>query len=286
MSVLYVCATPIGNLGDVTPRLLEALRTVELVAAEDTRHARKLLSHFDIHTPLTSLFQHNEAQKTEEILRRLRDGKVVALVSDAGMPGVSDPGMRLVVRAAAEGLDLTVLPGPSAVLTGLVAAGFPGDGFRFVGYLPRRARELEASLHLWRRGGGLVIAFETGQRLARSLALLASLAPDVRAAICRELTKLHEEIVRGTVLELSERYPVPGPDAGHLPAVRGEITIVFDLGAPLDEVASARPEAKIAARALLGRGLSRRDAGAALNICLGIPRREAERLTREVAAEG
>jgi len=254
------------------------------VAAEDTRHARKLLSRFDIHTPLTSLFRHNEAQKTEEILRLLRDGKDVALVSDAGMPGVSDPGLRLIVRAVDEGLDLSVLPGPSAVLTALVASAFPGDGFRFVGYLPRRPRELETRLRLWRRGGGLVVAFETGQRLSRSLALLASLMPEMRAAVCRELTKVHEEVVRGTVLELSERYPVPGLDAGHLPGVRGEITIVFDLGAPLDEAAAARPEAEAAARALLGRGLSRRDAAAALHVCLGIPRREAERVTREAAA--
>ena len=151
--MLYVCATPIGNLGDVTPRVLDALRGVELVAAEDTRRTRKLLSHFDIHVPLTSLFQHNETQKTEEVLRQLRDGKDVALVTDAGTPGVQDPGMRLVARAVAAGIDIAVLPGPSAVLTALVAAGYEGDGFRFVGYLPRRAAELDAALHGWRRCG-------------------------------------------------------------------------------------------------------------------------------------
>ena len=121
--MLYVCATPIGNLGDVTPRVLEALSEVELIAAEDTRRTRKLLSHFDIHTPLTSLFQHNELQKTDEVLRLLRDGRDVALVTDAGMPGVHDPGMRLVREVVEEGLEMTVLPGPSAVLTALVAAG-------------------------------------------------------------------------------------------------------------------------------------------------------------------
>jgi len=284
--MLYVCATPIGNLGDVTPRVLDTLRAVELVAAEDTRHTRKLLSHFDIHVPLTSLFQHNEAQKTEEVLRLLRDGKDVALVTDAGMPGVQDPGMRLVVRAVAEGLELTVLPGPSAVLTALVAAGYDGDGFRFVGYLPRKARELETTLQGWRRCGGLVVAFETGQRLARSLAVLAASLPGARAAVCRELTKVHEEIVRGTLLELSERYPVPGPDAGPRGAVRGEITLVLDLGPALDEAAAARPQARAAATALLGRGLSRRDTAAALHVCLGLPGREADRLVREVAAEG
>jgi 16S rRNA (cytidine1402-2'-O)-methyltransferase len=282
--MLYVCATPIGNLGDVTPRVLDALRAAELVAAEDTRHTRKLLSHFDIHVPLTSLFEHNEAQKTEEVLKVLRDGRDVALVTDAGMPGVQDPGMRLVVRAVAEGLEFTVLPGASAVLTALVAAGFDGDGFRFVGYLPRRARQLQADLHGWRRNGGLVVAFETGQRLARSLATLAAELPEARAAVCRELTKLHEEIVRGTLLELSERYPVPGPDMGPSGGVRGEITMVLDLGVPLDEAAAARPQAAEAAATLLGRGLSRRDAAAALHVCLGLPRREADRMVREIAA--
>ncbi|MCX6374305.1 MAG: 16S rRNA (cytidine(1402)-2'-O)-methyltransferase [Actinobacteria bacterium] len=283
--MLYVCATPIGNLGDVTPRVLDALRAAELIAAEDTRHTRKLLSHFDIHVPMKSLFQHNEAQRTEEVLGLLRDGKDVALVTDAGMPGVQDPGMRLVVRAVAEGLDFTVLPGPSAVLTGLVAAGIDGDGFRFVGYLPRRARELETVLNAWRRCGGLVVAFDTGQRLARSIAVLAACLPAARAAVCRELTKVHEEIVRGTLLELSERYAVPGPDAGPTGAVRGEITLVLDLGPPLDEAAAARPQARAAAGALLGRGLSRRDCAAALHVCLGLPGREADRLVREVAAE-
>jgi len=282
--VLYVCATPIGNLGDLSPRVLEALRAAELIAAEDTRRTRKILSHFDIHTPLTSFFQHNEARKTEELLARLRVGAVVALVSDAGMPGVRDPGVRLVQRVAAEGLPLTVLPGPSAVLTALVAAGFDGDGFRFVGYLPRRPGELEAALADWRRCGGLIVAFDTGQRLARSLAVLAAGLPEARAAVCRELTKVHEEIVRGSLNELCERYPVPGSDVGPAAAVRGEITIVVDVGAPLDDTAARLPEAASAAQALLARGLSRRDAVSALHICLGIPRRAADSLVREVAA--
>jgi len=284
--VLYVCATPIGNLGDVTPRVLDALRSVELVAAEDTRRTRKLLSHFDIHVPLTSLFQHNEAQKTEEVLGLLRDGKDVALVTDAGTPGVQDPGMRLVSRAVAHGLEIAVLPGPSAVLTALVAAGFEGEGFRFVGYLPRRAQQLDASLHGWRCCGGIVVAFETGQRLPRSLALLSAILPDARAAVCRELTKVHEEIQRGSLSELSGHYPVPGPDTDRAAAIRGEITLVIDLGEPLDEAAAARPQARTAAERLLSRGLSRRDAAAALHVCLGLPRRDAEALVREVAAQG
>jgi len=281
--VLYVCATPIGNLGDVTPRVLDALRDAELVAAEDTRRTRKLLSHFDIHTNMTSFFQHNELQKTDEVLRLLRDGSTVALVTDAGMPGVQDPGMLLIQKVVLEGLDMTVLPGPSAVLTALVASGIAGDGFRFVGYLPRRARELESTLAAWRRTGGLLVAFDTGQRLARSLAVLAAHLPDARAAVCRELTKLHEDVVRGTLWELSEHYPVPSPDAGLTASVRGEITLVIDLGQPIG-AGAARPDSDAAVTALLARGLSRRDAAAALHVCLGVPRREAERLAREVAA--
>ena len=281
--MLYVCATPIGNLGDVTPRVLDALRDAELVAAEDTRRTRKLLSHFDIHTHMTSFFQHNELQKTDDVLRLLRDGSTVALVTDAGMPGVQDPGMLLIQKVVREGLDMTVLPGPSAVLTALVASGIAGDGFRFVGYLPRRARELESTLAAWRRTGGLLVAFDTGQRLARSLAVLAAHLPDARAAVCRELTKLHEDVVRGTLWELSEHYPVPGPDVGPTAAVRGEITLVIDLGQPVGAEA-ARPDSDAAVTALLARGLSRRDAAAALHVCLGVPRREAERLAREVAA--
>ena len=282
--MLYVCATPIGNLDDVSPRVLEKLREAELIAAEDTRRTRKLLSRFDIHTPLTSFFRHNELQKTGEILRRLRAGSTVALVTDAGMPGVQDPGMLLVEKVVAEGLEMSVVPGPSAVLTALVAAGLRGGGFRFVGYLPRRARELEAALARWRRDGGLIVAFDTGPRLARSLACLATHVPESRAAVCRELTKAHEEVVRGSLLELSGRYSVPGPEAAPIGTVRGEITLVIDLGPPLEDEAARRPDAESAAGALLDRGLSRRDAAAALHVCLGLPRREAERIAREAAA--
>ena len=285
--MLLVCATPIGNLGDVTARVLDALRAADLVAAEDTRQTRKLLSHFDIHTPMKSFFAHNEARRTEEMIALLREGKAVALVTDAGMPGVSDPGARLVARVVAEDLPLTVLPGPSAVTTAVVLSGFAGDaGFRFVGYLPRRARELERALSRWCRCGGIVVAFDTGQRLPHSLAVLAAFLPGTSGAVCRELTKVHEEVVRGTLLELSANYPIAGPDATPTQgAVRGEITLVLDLGKPRDEVAEAGQVAR-AAEALLARGLSRRDTAAALHVCLGLPRRDAERIARETAAAG
>jgi 16S rRNA (cytidine1402-2'-O)-methyltransferase len=274
--VLYVCATPIGNLDDVTSRVLEALRSVDLIAAEDTRHTRKLLARFDIHTPITSLFAHNEAARTEQMIAKLREGSDVALVTDAGMPAVSDPGMRLVARAVAEGLPLVVLPGPSAVTTALVVSGLAGNrGFRFVGYLPRRAAELRAEFAGWQRHGGVVVAFETGKRLGKSLAELAELAPATTGAVCRELTKLHEEVVRGSIDELAQRCPAAGE-------VKGEITLVLDLGEPLDETTRSGQQVRAAAAALVGRGLSRRDAAAALGICCALPANEAKRVVASV----
>jgi 16S rRNA (cytidine1402-2'-O)-methyltransferase len=268
--VLYVCATPIGNLGDLTPRVLDALRTVDLVAAEDTRRTRKLLSACGVHAALTSFFAHNEVEKTAAVLELLREGKDVALVTDAGTPGVSDPGARLVAAAAGEGLPLTVLPGPSAVTTALVVAGLAGDeGFRFAGFLPRRGTDLRAAVASWRRHGGVVVAFESGRRLARSLGVLSEVVPAAPAAVCRELTKVHEEVARATVEKLALRFAT---------GAKGEVTLVLDLGParPDDEVGEERVRA--AAASLLDRGLSRRDAAAALTVCLGMRQNEAKRV--------
>lgn len=271
--MLYVCATPIGNLGDVTLRVLDTLRAVQLIAAEDTRHTRKLLARYDIHTPLTSLFEHNEARKTAYVLGLLRDGKDVALVTDAGTPGVSDPGSLLVAAALREGLPLTVLPGASAVAAAVAASGLvTDDGFRLVGYLPRRAAELRAAAGSWAAAGGVVVAFETPRRLARSLTELAALAPDVAGAVCRELTKLHEEVALGTLAELAQRFAA---------GARGEITLVLDFGPCARRRGGVRlesGEASAAAASLLAKGLSRRDAATALAVCLGLSRNEAHRL--------
>jgi len=275
--MLYVCATPIGNLDDVTARVLAALRAADLIAAEDTRRTRKLLARYDIHSATTSLFAHNEAEKTAYVLELLRAGRDVALVTDAGLPGISDPGLRLVSAAAAAGLALTVLPGPSAPVTAVAAAGLDAErGFRFVGYLPRRASDLSAAWEGWRRCGGVVVAFETGPRLARALAALAALAPDAPAAVCRELTKVHEEVARGTLADLAARFAT---------VTKGEITLVIDAGAP-DEESAAQGERARAAAALLGAGLTRRDAAAALVVCLGLRRNEAKRLVEQTGAGG
>jgi 16S rRNA (cytidine1402-2'-O)-methyltransferase len=275
--VLYVCATPIGNLADITARVLDTLRAVKLIAAEDTRHTRKLLARYDIHTPLTSLFAHNEAEKTAYVLEMLAGGADVALVTDAGMPGVSDPGVRLVAAAAAAGLALTVLPGPSAPVTAVVASGLAADqGFRFVGYLPRRAADLQAAWSAWRRCGGLIVSFETGPRLARSLAGLAALAPDAQGAVCRELTKIHEEVTRGTLADLAVRFAA---------GTKGEITVVVDAGQPIGAEDEAGERARAAAAELRLAGLSRRDAAAALAVCLGVRRNEAKRLVDGASPE-
>lgn len=216
---LVVCATPIGNLDDVTLRLLETLRTVAVIACEDTRHTVGLLKRHGITAPLVSYHEHNEAARTPELVARMAAGETVALVSDAGMPLVSDPGHVLVHATIAAGLRVEVLPGPSAALTALVGSGLPADTWRFVGFLPRKAGELRALLT---GAGETLVAFESPHRAAASLAVLAELDPARPVALCRELTKLHEEIVRGTAAELTARYAAAEP--------RGEVVLV--VGAP------------------------------------------------------
>lgn len=216
---LAVCATPIGNLEDVTLRVLRELGEAELVLCEDTRRTRVLLDRHGVAAvQLRSYHRHNEAGRTAEVLPLLEAGARLALVSDAGLPGVNDPGSRLVVACLERGLPVTVLPGASAVETALVASGFGGGEFRFLGYLPRGDAALDA---LWRelvRWPHAAVAFESAQRLPAALAALARVAPDRPAAVCRELTKTFEEVVRGTAPELAARFDEPP---------RGEITLVL-----------------------------------------------------------
>jgi 16S rRNA (cytidine1402-2'-O)-methyltransferase len=226
---LAVCATPIGNLEDVTLRVLRELAEADVVLCEDTRHTRVLLDRHGIRPgKLVSYHRHNEARRTEEVLEQLRAGARVALVSDAGLPAVSDPGTRLVAAARHAGLPVTVLPGPSAVATALVASGLASDRYQFVGYLPRgeKAREgLWAELGRWPY---TAVAFESPKRLPASLASLARALPDRRIAVCRELTKRFEEIVVGSAKELAARFAEPP---------RGEISLVIgpaEVGARAD----------------------------------------------------
>ncbi len=220
---LAVCATPIGNLGDVTLRVLDELREASVVLCEDTRHTRLLLDRHGISARLVSLHEHNEAARAAELLPRLERGERMALVSDAGMPGISDPGGWLVRVALAAGVSVTVLPGASAVETALVASGFVAERFTFVGFLPRRAPALESVWGELRLTPWPVVAFESPQRLPRSLSSLAAALPERPVAVCRELTKRFEEVVRGSAAELARRFAE---------APRGEITVVFGPGEP------------------------------------------------------
>src|SRR3954464_14254756 len=220
---LAVSATPIGNLEDVTLRVLDELRAADVVLCEDTRHTRVLLDRHGITARLLSYHEHNEAKRTAELLPRLEAGERIALVSDAGLPGISDPGARLVAAALEAGVPVTVLPGASAVETALVASGLVGERYQFVGYLPRGERALVA---LWRelaRWQWAVVAFESPQRLPRSLAVLARVVPERPCAVCRELTKRHEEVALGTVAELAERFREPP---------RGYVTLVLGAASP------------------------------------------------------
>jgi 16S rRNA (cytidine1402-2'-O)-methyltransferase len=218
---LAVCATPIGNLEDVTLRVLDELRAADLVLCEDTRHTKGLLDRHGIKARLLSYHQHNEAQRTAELLPRLEAGERIALVSDAGLPGVNDPGARLISAALEAGLPVTVLPGPSAVETALVASGLVGERYTFLGYLPRAK---EALTRLWAElPEGTTVAFESPRRLSASLASLAAAEPSRPVAVCRELTKRFEEVIRGSAAEVAARFTE---------APKGEITLVIGPGAP------------------------------------------------------
>jgi 16S rRNA (cytidine1402-2'-O)-methyltransferase len=211
---LIVCPTPIGNLDDITLRVLAALREADVVACEDTRRTRVLLERYGVSAKLISYHEHNEAERSTELVRRMYRGETVALVSDAGMPLVSDPGFVLVRECVKAGLAVEVLPGPSAALAALVASALPADHWRFAGFLPRKRSELASALS----GPETLVAFESPRRLAASLGVLAELDPNRQVAVCRELTKVHEEVLRGTASELAERF-VATP-------ARGEVVLV------------------------------------------------------------
>jgi 16S rRNA (cytidine1402-2'-O)-methyltransferase len=219
--MLYICPTPIGNLQDITLRVLDVLRRVDLVACEDTRRTRVLLDRHGISARLVSFHDYNEEQRLATLLPVLREGKEVALVSDAGIPGLSDPGFSLVRACAVEGLPVTVLPGPSAISTALVASGLPTDRFAFVGFLPRAKAKLLEQLAAFEGTSATLVAFESPRRLRASLAVIGARWPERRLAVCRELTKLYEEVLRGTAAEITERLAE---------TVRGEVVLVIEPG--------------------------------------------------------
>jgi 16S rRNA (cytidine1402-2'-O)-methyltransferase len=255
---LIVCPTPIGNLEDITLRVLSALRDADVVACEDTRRTGVLLERYGVSASLVPYHEHNERERTPDLVERMRGGAVVALVSDAGMPLVSDPGYVLVQGCVAAGLEVEVLPGPSAALAALVASALPADVWRFVGFLPRKRSGLLEVLS----GAETLVAFESPRRVGASLAVLAELDPSRPVAVCRELTKLHEEVVRGSAAELAARYAESEP--------RGEVVLVVG-GAPprtgVDEAAvdAVRRLVESGARARVAAGVVSELTGAPAN---------------------
>ena len=259
---LVVCPTPIGNLEDVTLRVLRELGEADVVLCEDTRRTRTLLQRHGVRARLLSYHRHSEARRIAEVVPRLEAGERVALASDAGLPALNDPGARLIAAALERGVDVTVLPGPSAIETALVASGLVGDRYAFVGFVPR---EQEPRARLWEetaRWAGPTVAFESPRRLPATLASLADAAPERQVAVCRELTKRFEEIVRGPARDVAERFSEPP---------KGEVTLV------IGHAAGTPPDARLAdaigaVAELSDAGVPRRRAAALVARLTGLPR--------------
>jgi 16S rRNA (cytidine1402-2'-O)-methyltransferase len=266
---LVVCPTPIGNLEDVTLRVLSVLAQADVVACEDTRHTKLLLDRHGLAVPLVSLHEHNERARSGRLLARVRAGETVALVSDAGTPLISDPGFVLLGACLAAGLPVEVLPGPSAVVTALVASGLPSERWRFVGFLPRARAQLE---DLLAHSEETLVAFESPRRLTATLELIAARDPRRAGAVCRELTKLHEEVRRGSAAELAEHY------RAH-PA-KGEIVIVL---AGASAAGARREDALGALRELVAAGARVRPAASAVAKLTGL---RANELYRGLMSDG
>ncbi len=268
---LYLVATPIGNLEDITHRALRVLSEVDIVACEDTRHTRVLLNHYQIKTKTISYHEHNERERAEYLGEMLEAGRSVAVVSDAGTPGISDPGFRLVNDAVRRGARVVPIPGPAAFVSALVASGLPTDEFFFGGFLPARSNERRARLTAVRSLNSTLIFYETPHRIGQALADAREILGEREAVVARELTKLHEEIARGRLSELAERFGREG-------AARGEIVLVIDREAVGEESAAQDSEADIAGRvaALEAEGLDNR-ADKRVARELGLSRSEAYR---------
>ncbi len=269
---LYVVATPIGNLEDITARALRVLREVALIAAEDTRHSRKLLNHFDIRTPLISCHEHNEQQRQEELIGRLLAGASIALISDAGTPAIADPGYRLVRACHAAGVPVIPVPGPSAILAALSAAGEPTDRFIFEGFLPARAAARDKVLQGLRDEPRTVVLYETPHRLLAALAAMATVWGAERPlVVARELTKLHEELFRGTV----------GAAQAHFGAarVRGELVLVLP---PYAAPSPVRDLPAVLRELLVDRQLPRKEAVKQVAKEFGVARSDVYRVSLEI----
>lgn len=264
MGTLYVVGTPIGNLEDISLRALRILGEVDLIAAEDTRRTRKLLTHYGIKRPLSSYHEHNKLTKLDELLCTLRQ-KDVALVSEAGMPGLSDPGYELIEAAIARGIPVVPVPGPSALITALVVSGLPTDSFLFLGFLPRRQKERRHLLASVAGERHTLVAFEAPHRLRSSLADLKDVLGDRRIALARELTKVYEEVWRGSVSQALAHFEENPP--------RGEFTLVIE-GAREEQVAWDEGQVMEVLAELVAEGVERKEAVKAVSELAGWPKRE------------
>ncbi|TEU15777.1 MAG: 16S rRNA (cytidine(1402)-2'-O)-methyltransferase [Anaerolineales bacterium] len=273
MATLYVVGTPIGNLEDVSLRALRILREAALIAAEDTRQTRKLLTRYEITTPLTSYYEHNKLAKLDYILTTLEE-KDIALVSEAGMPGISDPGYELIKAAIARGIPVVPVPGPSALVTALAISGLPTDSFVYLGFLPRRQgerRRLLGSLAGERR---TLVAFEAPHRLRKSLADLVDVLGDRQIAVARELTKIHEEVWRGSLSQALEHFERTPP--------RGEFTLVIAGAEDEAQVAWDEEQVRAALAELLSEGLDKKEAIKQVAKAAHWPRRQVYKVAVDV----
>jgi 16S rRNA (cytidine1402-2'-O)-methyltransferase len=273
---LVIVATPLGNLGDLSARALALLAGADVVFCEDTRHSRALFSAHAI-TPrhrLRSLHEHNEASLAREVVALVDSGRQVVVISDAGTPGISDPGARVVAAVADAGLRVTTAPGPSAVIAALSISGLPTERFVMEGFVPRKAGERATLLERWAREDRTIVAFESPQRVAATLAELAQRFPERRVAVAREMTKVHEEVVRGTAREVADRL-------GSAP-VRGEVVVVV-AGAPNQEVDDEPVRGMLRSR--LASGVSMRDAVAEVSESLGVAHRRVYRIALELRSD-
>ena len=274
--ILYVVATPIGNLGDLSQRAIDTLGQVALVLAEDTRHTRPLLSHLGLSKPLESLHEHNEVGRADAVVARLADGLSIALVSDAGTPAVSDPGAKLVSAVARAGFRVVPIAGPSALTAALSACGFSASSsdVRFFGFLAVKGKDRREGLEKICAGEGVHVFFENPKRVHKTLTELAQRQPERPAALCRELTKVHEEVVRGTLQELA---------AWSKGGVRGEVTMV--VGPQPQAVETDEQELREAVERCLAAGLSNRDASSAVAAIYRVSRKPLYQLCLELSGD-